>query len=501
MEELKQENQELKAEVSQLKSDLSKALKTIEWLTEQIKLSKQEKFGKSSESSDSLQLPIFDTPETEVDEDEATEEQEISGHTRKQRKKGRNIDTSKLPREILTHDLPEEQKTCDCGCQLHKIGEEKSEQIDYIPEQLKVIEHIRIKYSCRSCDTVKAGNKPESAIPKCMATTGFIADIIVKKYQYHLPLYRQSKILYQKGINIPDNTLGNWVMAAAGVLMMLGEALWQQLATVHTLQADETTVKLLQTDKKGYFWAYHSCDPDNRFITFEYNHSRSGDIPVKRLANFSGILQTDGYYGYNSFRKDDNVVVNIGCWDHCRRKFADVVKANDHKKTGKAHALLALINKLYTIERNAKHLSFVERQAKRKTEAMPILDTIAEKLQQLNAPPKSLLGKAVIYATNQWPYLTEYIHHGEVEISNCWVENQIRPFALGRRNWLFMGNEQSAGKAAVLYSLIQTCIINKIDPYKYLRYTLDQGHAMRRGDIDPVNLLPQFIDRALLENQ
>ena len=151
-----------------------------------------------------------------------------------------------------------------------------------------------------------------------MATTGFIADVITKKYQQHLPLYRQSKILNQQGIDIPDNTLGNWVMAGADVLMPLGQALWQQFENVHVTQADETRVKLLQTDKKAYFWAYHSCDPNNRFIAFEFNHSCSGEVPSKRLANFNGILQTDGYSGYNDLR-DRQGIINIGCWDHCRR--------------------------------------------------------------------------------------------------------------------------------------------------------------------------------------
>ena len=162
------------------------------------------------------------------------------------------------------------------------------------------------------------------------------------------------------------------------------------------------------------------------------------------------------------------------------------------------HALLALINKLYAIERSTKGLSFDERQAKRQAEAIPILDKIEKKVNQINAPLKSLLGKAVTYATNQWPYLTAYVNHGEVEISNCWIENQIRPFALGRRNWLFLGTELSANKAAVLYSLIQTCIINDIEPYRYLCYVLDQGPAMRRGEVDPAKLLPQFIDQDLL---
>lgn len=475
----------------------------VRWLEEQFKLAQQRKFGRSTEKNLPIQMEIvFDEePGIEVEETtEATAEEveKISYTRRKVKQCGRKLDTSKLPRERQLHDLPEIEKVCTCGCQLEKIGEDISEQIDYIPEQLKVIEHIRAKYTCRRCETVKTADRPESPLTKSMAGASLITDVIIKKYEHHLPLYRQSKIFTQQGFEIPDNTLGNWVMGAAEVLLPLGEVLWQQMAKIKTLQADETPVKILKPDKKGYMWVYHSCDPQNRFILFEFSLTRGAENVDCRLKDYQGHLQTDGYSGYHTQRKRAGVI-NFGCWDHARRKFVEVVKISGNNKTGKAGEMLKIIGQLYEVESEAKGKDFEERKQLRQEKAKPILALIYSKLQKINAPPQSALGKAVYYALNQWPYLSRYIDYGEVEISNCWVENQIRPFALGRKNWLFVGNEVSANKAALLYSLIQSCKLNHIEPRRYLIHVLNQVHKMRRKETDPVTLLPQFIDKQLLQ--
>jgi transposase len=397
---------------------------------------------------------------------------------------------------LAVYDLEDSEKICACGNSLEKAGEDKSIQVDHIPETFKVIEHIALKYCCRQCEIIKSAKKLETAIPKCMATPGFIAEVITKKYEQHLPLYRQSKIFAKLGADIPDNTLGNWVMRAADALEPLKKAANEQFAQVHVLQADETKIKTLKPNKQGYFWGYHSCDPGNRFILFEYSPSRSAQVPNNTLKEFAGILQTDGYSGYNDLRAKP-AIINVGCWDHCRRKFTDIIKVADKEKKGKAAQLLLPINRLYEIEREAKEISFSERKIYRKEKSKPVLDFIWEEASKIQAPPKSLLGLAITYLINQWPYLIEYTNHGEVPISNIWIENQIRPFALGRRNWLFTGTPESANKAALLYSLIQSCIMNNINTRAYLEYVLNQAHAMRRGDILPTLLLPQFIDKSI----
>jgi transposase len=472
--------------------------KQVTWFKHQFKLSSQRQFGKSSETSSSMNLSMFDEKmaENSKDADAASEKESITYTRKKKKSTGRRFDVSKFPKEQKIHDLEESKKVCGCGSTLKKVGEDSSIQVDYIPETFKVIEHITLKYCCRECETIQSAKKPETAIPKCMATAGFIAEVIIKKYEQHLPLYRQSKIFERLGAVIPDNTLGNWVMRAADALTPFGQALRGQISQTKVLQSDDTKVKTLNPNKQGYFWGYHGCDPGNRFVFFEYSSSRSASVPNETLKNFTGILQTDGYSGYNNLRAMPSVI-SIGCWDHARRKFTDIIKVADKNKNGKAAQLLIPINSLYEIEREAKEMSFEERKSHRQEYAKPILNFIHAEILKIDAPPKSLLGVAVTYAKNQWPYLIKYIDHGEVPMSNCWMENQVRPFAVGRRNWMFVGTPESANKAALLYSLIQTCRMHGIDPRKYLEYVLNLSNAMRRNDISPTSLLPQFIDKSI----
>lgn len=472
--------------------------KQNEWFKEQFKLASQRQFGHSSETSHSLNLSLFDEAmsDSEADHQVAANKNETITYSRKKKSVGRQIDLSRFSKEQRIYDLKEKDKTCSCGHLLEKAGEDSSIQVDHISETFKVIEHVALKYCCRHCDTIKSAKKPETAIPKCMATAGLIAEVITKKYAQHLPLYRQSKIFAGLGAMIPDNTMGNWVMRAAEVLEPLREAAKEQIPKVHMLQVDETKVKTLKPNKEGYFWGYHCCDPGNRFILFDYSASRGAQVPNRMLQDFSGILQTDGYSGYATQRARATII-SLGCWDHARRKFTDVIKVSDKEKKGKAAQIVLLIDRLYEIEREAKAMSSSERTLHRQTWAKLMLDHIYDEVRKINALPKSLLGVAITYLKNQWPYLIRYVDYGEAPISNCWIENQIRPFAVGRRNWLFTGTEESAGKAALLYSLIQTCKMNDIDPRAYLEHVLNQANAMRRGDVSPKSLLPQFIDKSI----
>jgi len=490
-------------ESANLKKQLEETEKKLNYLIEQIKLSKQRQFAKKSEADlelgTQMELPFDDAEPQKAEE---VEGKETITYTRtKNKKAGRNIDTSKLPREVVYHDLEESEKTCKCcGNDLVKIGEDRSEKLEYIPEQIKVIEHVSSKYTCRCCETIKMAEKPESPMAKSMAGASLIAAVITKKYEHHLPWYRQSKIFAQQGIDIPANTLSNWFMQAGEILEPLNIALWEQLNYTKLLQADETTVKVLLENIKGYMWCYHSFDPKNRFIIFEYNDSRSGAVVNNTLENYKGILQSDGYSGYNIMRSNPEVI-NIGCWAHCRRKFAEIVKMSS--QTGKAHEMVSLIGKLYKIEDEAREqkLSFAVRKELRQEKAKPILEKINACLTKANAPPRSAIHTAITYALNQWKYLTRYIDYGEVEIDNNWVENQIRPFALGRKNWLFTGNKEAAATAAFFYSIIQTCRLNGINTCSYLIYILNQAGNMRRKTIDPKTLLPQFIDKKLLSSE
>jgi transposase len=485
----------------QLKSNLEKAEKKIDLLIEQIKLSKLRHFGKKTETGAQLQLElVFDEVEESQDEVVAEldeEPTETIAYTRKKKTVGRKIDTSKLPREQITYDLTEEEKNCKCGGRLEKFGEDKSEQLEYIPAQIKVIEHTCAKYSCNCCETVKTASKPEMPITKSMAAPSLITEVIIKKYEHHIPWYRQSKIFAQDGIDIPANTICNWFLQAGEVLEPLNIALKEQLNDIGVLQADETPVQVLHKKSKGYMWCYHSCEPKNKFILFEYSNSRESQTVMNNLKNYQGILQTDGYSGYNMIGKKDGIV-RLGCWAHCRRKFAEVVKISS--STGKAHEVIKWIGKLYQIESIAREqcFDFAARKKLRQEQAPPILQKIHELVTQSTPSSKSAIGKAMFYTINQWEELSKYVDYGEAEIDNNWVENQIRPFAIGKKNWMFIGNERAAKTAAFFYSILQTCRMNNIDARKYLSHVLLHTDKMRRGEIDPKKLLPQFIDKSFL---
>lgn len=489
------------AENESLKEQITKLTEKLAWFEEQIKLGRAKKFGKQSEQMHAVQttLSLFDDNEsdevTETEEPISSEKIKVT-YERAKPKPGRKIDTSNLPREQVIHDLKDAEKICGCGNALCKIGEDKSEQLELIPAQIKVIEHVTLKYACKKCEMIKQSKKPEAPIQKCMAGTSLIVDVIIKKYDHHLPLYRQSKIFAQSKIDIPDNTLGNWVMGAADALYPLATAFWKQVVLTRYLQMDETTVKILEPDKKGYMWAYHGLDPANKFIMFEFNLTRSGSVPENRLKNFSGILQTDGYAGYENIGNTEKII-HIGCWDHARRKFVDAIKISGNN-AGIANNLLLLINSLYDIERDIKDKSVEARFDARQKKAKPILSRIFQIAKTIKALPKSLLGTAITYLKNNEKYLRKYIDDGKMQISNILAENQMRPFAIGRKNWLFVGNEESANKSALLYSLIQSCKINNLDIRKYLTYVLNHAHDMRRGDVDPASLLPQFIKPEML---
>ena len=491
--------------IEQNATTISQKDNEIHFLKEQLKLIKHNQYAKKSETVNSLQVElVFEAQESEESEESADSQEppqkETVTYERRKAKRGRNIDTSHLPRETVVHDLTDEEKQCSCCNQkLVCIGEDKSEKLEYIPASLKVIEHVRPKYACRQCETIKAAKKPDEVIPKSMAGTSLLTAVILAKYNQSMPLFRQSKYFLQNKLDIPANTLGNWVLQVGEALLPIIQALRQQLAKTHALQVDETPVKNKAENKQSYMWCYYGLDPGNCFVLFEYNISRGAHVPQTTLAEFTGILQTDGYSAYSGLRAKPQIH-GVACWAHARRKFADVIKVAGTKKPGKAHEAMSRIQKLYRIEAQARdeQLTHQQRYELRQKNAKPILDKLKPWLEQSidQVPPKSVIGKAIAYALKQWPYLAAYVDHGEIEIDNNLVENQIRPFALGRRNWLFVGNERGANAAANIYSLIQACIINDVNLLQYFNTVLPQLAAVRRGDINAESLLPQFFTNA-----
>jgi hypothetical protein len=345
--------------------------------------------------------------------------------------------------------------------------------------------------------------KPLSPIPKAIAGASLLTDVIIDKYQFHLPLYRQSKIMHTLGVHIPDNTLGNWVSALGEGLSPVYEAMWQALNKCNYLQVDETPVKILEPDKKGFLWVYYAphLTENNSMIVFELSETRSADVPENRLRDFKGIMQTDGYSGYHALRKREGIV-GVGCFTHARRKFSEVVKSHCDVN-GIAAQLVEKMKPLYALEARMRenNLPFRTRKNLRQRIAYPLVKDIHRGLRAIRASvsPKSQLGQAINYMLKQWPYLILYLRHGEAEIDTNGVENKIRSVALGRKNWLFMGNKDSGKNHAIFYSLVISCLMNGINPRVYLHYLISKLHEIRLGSMKPTALLPNSIDLEVLK--
>lgn len=489
-------------------------------LLEQIRHLRAQLFGRKSEKIQGgpQTLPLFDMPEP-AEEEETEEGVHIPAHTRK--KRGRKPLPESLPRIERIHDIDDADKICACGCELSRIGEEISEQLDIIPAKIQVIRHIRPKYACRNCEgvedngpTVKIAPVPPRIIPRSIATPGLLAHILTAKFVDHTPFYRQEKQFQRLGVEISRTSMCNWAMQVASSSQPLLNLLIDEVLSGFLIQADETTLQVLQEQgrdptTKSYMWIFRRGDPDKPVLIYQYHPTRSGDVAKAFLRDFEGCVQTDAYSGYN-FLDYDERIRHIGCWAHARRKFMDVIKAQGkNRKIGSADKALSYIRKLYRIEKEAreKGLSSDELYQIRQKDSKPILDEFKQWLENtsLRTPPKGLLGKAVAYALNQWDRLVGYLEDGRLHIDNNRAENAVRPFVVGRKNWLFSGTPEGAEASALLYSLIETAKANKLEPYSYLRFifeklptaeTLQDYEALLPWNVDAKQMdLPQLTER------
>lgn len=509
-------------------ADLAKYIAEIADIRHQLNNALNALYGKSSEKLPNAAYAFDEATQpdntgvtdiTEADEaigsaspDDTSMPEDGSAQDDKTRKKKKSRGRRPLPKHLervmVIHDLSDAEKRCACcGEPLFCIGEDSSEQLEFIPAKARVIKNIRKKYACRGCaGNVKMAVLPLQPIPKSISTPGLLAYIIVSKYEDHLPLYRQEDILQRMGVDIFRATLSFWMLRCAELVKPLIELLRELICKGDYTQVDETPVQVLnERDKsnvsKSYMWVYRGGPLDKRVIVYDYRSSRAGICAHDFLNGFSGVLQADGYSGYNGF-SGDVPVVRAGCMAHVRRKFFEIVRVAKRKR-GKAHEAMEFISQLYGIEKHARENNFtvLQRQTLRQAEAIPILSKfkvwLDETYQQV--PKQSAIGKAIQYALNQWSRLIVYVEHGRVEIDNNLVENDIRPFALGRKNWLFMGSDSGAEAGAAFYSLLATCKEHLIEPYAYFKYILDQ--LPRRNPKESLmDLLPQFIDRSVLIN-
>lgn len=514
---------ELKKIIAQLddlhKADLEKLRgqyeTEIHLLQEQVHHLYDKLFGRKSEKSrygeESPQLPLFDMPEPDPD---ATVEEtvEVEKHTRL--KKGRKPLPDNLPRVEIVHDIDEHEKICHCGTELSRIGEEVSEKLDIIPAVIQVVRHIRPKYSCKQCEniaeqgpTVKVAPVPVQLIPKAIASGGLMAHIVTAKFVDSLPFYRQERQFTRLGTDIPRATMCRWAMRVAEACIPLKNLLRQEILSGSLINADETTVQVLKepgrsASNKSFMWIFRGGSPGAPSLYFHYHQTRAGEVPIDFLDGYLGVVQTDGYVAYD-FLDEKQDIVHLGCWAHARRKFVEAQKARGkkNKRSGGPDVALQYIQDLYRIEKKAKKLNLSQEELLdlRLREASPILEKMHAWLvkKSIHLVPKSLLGKAITYTLNQWQRLSSYVDFPFATPDNNLAENAIRPFCVGRKNWLFAGTPAGAEASATLYSLVESAKANKLEPYKYLRYLFEKLPFTVSVD-DYKKLMPSYLTPEML---
>jgi transposase len=473
---------ELKALVSELLARIDQDQRVITWkdaklskVTFELAQLRRIKFGRGSEQMDAIQKPLFDES---VEEDLAALGQDLedlstpTADDKPKRAPKRTALPAHLPRVEYRHEP--ESTTCACGCALKRIGEDVSEKLDYAPGLFSVDRHIRGKWVCTQCETLIQAPMTPEIIDKGIPTSGLLAHLLVAKFSDHLPLYRQSTIFGRAGLAIARSTLASWVGVCGSKLQPLVDQLKAQVLTHSVLQADETPVSTLApgTGKthRSYLWAYATGEFESlRAVVYDFTPSRSGEHARTFLGAWKGHLVCDDYSGYKaSFLKG---VTEVGCMAHARRHFFELHVAN---KSALAAEAVDRIRQLYAIEAEIKVLKPPDRLEHRQRRSVPIADSLYEwlKAQRAMVPDGSAIAKAIDYSLNRWPALTRFLNDPALPIDNNHDERQIRPWAVGKKNWLFTGTQLAGQRAAAIMSLIQTAKLNGHDPHAYLKDVL-----------------------------
>jgi transposase len=446
-------------------------------------------YGPRSEQINPDQRLLFDTVPSEPTHTTAPPVEPIAQPQRNGRH-GRRKLPKDLPRQRVEYDLAAAEKPCpDCGEVRVRFGEDRSERLDYRPASFFIVEHIRAKYVCRRCaGQILTAPAPAEAVPKCIAGPGLLAHVIISKYADHLPLHRLEGILARHGVPLSRSTMGDWLRGCAAALAPLYLLMCDRVRQSKVIHTDDTPVTTLDRGdpdgrKTGRVWVYLG-DRDHPYTVYDMTASRSRDGPRTFLDGFAGYLQADAFGGYDGLYARG--VTEVACWAHARRKFFEA------KETGpaEAHEALARIRALYEIEARAKALAPVERAALRQAEAAPMLASFGCWLDDLRPQtlPKSPLGQAVTYASNQWAALHVYVTDGDLAIDNNAAERALRKIAVGRRNWLFFGSDDGGATAAVLFSFTETCHRHAINPWTYFVDALTRlpNHSVEQlGDFLP----------------
>jgi len=474
----KTEYDNLLAENVELKSQ-------IQWLMEQLKLSKSRQFAASSEKTaqgDYCQLNLFNEAELTAAPDVPEPELvEIERHYRKRKRSAADRLPEDLPVKEVIHELPESEKVCPCcDGEMHVMGRETRDELELVPATAKIIRHVRQVYSCRNCEknseevpVIKA-EIPEPVIKGSFASPKAIAHIMTQKFVMGSPLYRQEQEWNRQGIMLSRQTMSNWLIRATeDWLSPIYEKMCELLRTSEVLHADETTLQVLKepgktAQSKSYMWLYRTgSDAKNPTVLYEYQPSRKAEHPLEFLKKFKGYLHTDGYEAYHNLPAGITVV---GCFAHVRRKFNDALKIiPENKRIGTA----AFQGKhycdcLFALERKLANLSSQERFSTRKEQVKPLMDEFFEWCKKSDALPKSPVGTAIQYALKQRKYLENVFSDGRLELSNNRAERSIKPFVIDRKNFLFCNTPRGAKASAMMFSIIETAKENGLNPFEYL---------------------------------
>jgi len=473
-------------EPAALKLLLSQLQAKVAHLQEENALLRQRLFGRKSEQTPDAttpQLALFNEAESLAepladDADDVVEE--AVAPTSKRRGKRKPL-PAELPRVEVIHELPEHELTCECGCRKHVSGEEISEQLEIVPMQIRVIRHVRKVYACKGCESAPVtADKPAQLLEKSLASPSVLAMLLTTKYVDGLPLHRFEKVLARHGIDLPRQTLARWVIQCGEQLKPLLNLLREQLLASPVIHCDETRVQVLkepgrEPSSQSWMWVQTGGPPDRPVVLFDYTTSRAQDVPLRLLEGYRGYLMTDDYAGYNGLAARPGIE-RLACLAHARRKFIEAQKVQPKGKTGRADVALNLINRLYAIERELRDASDEQRYLGRQQHSLPILAKLQAWLEktQPQVVPQSALGKAVNYLASNWSRLERYVEAGHLPIDNNRAENAIRPFVVGRKNWLFSDTPKGATASAQIYSLVETAKANGQEPYAWLRHVLER---------------------------
>jgi transposase len=460
---------------------------------EEIQLLRRRIFGRRAEKlseEDRRQLLLFNEAEEILlaagsrQPDEPTVE--VRAHSR--RKKGRKPLPPEIPRVETIHDISEEEKQCACGKQMVRIGEEFCEKLEVIPARIRVRRHVRPKYACHACEgsgdesrsAVRIAAAPEQLLPKSIASPALVAYIMVGKFCDSLPFYRQEKQFARIGVDVSRQDMANWSIAVFARLRPLRELLRGEIRQGPLVQIDETTVQVMgepgrPNTSKSYMWVFLGGSPGQPVVEYQYHPTRSGKIPAEVLGGYNGFIQTDGYDGYQELASQPGIV-HVGCWAHARRKFFEAREVSKNK--GSADVGLSGIDSLFRIERTLRDQDLTPQQftLRRREQVETVLEKLLAWLQEREGqvPPSTTLGKAIGYTLGQWPKLIRYLESPLLGPDNNACERAIRPFVIGRKNWMLSGSPAGAEASAAWYSLIESAKLNGIEPYLYLCYILSR---------------------------